>query len=65
MQEHGKRRESKRSAASKTSLRRVAVEAQTSRDGHEPKGTAGLGSRADTKVNLPANWTFAEADCYS
>ena len=48
-QEQGKKRKSKRSPAGKTSLRRVAVEAQRSKDGHELKRSAHLGLQTDTK----------------
>lgn len=47
--ELGKRRKPKRSPAGKTSLRRVAVEAQRSKDGHELKRSAHLGLQTDTK----------------
>lgn len=49
-QEQGKKRNSKRSPAGKTSLRRVAAEAQRSKDGHELKRLANLSSQTDTKV---------------
>ena len=49
LQEQGKERKPKRSPPGKTSLRRVAVEAQRSKDGHELKRSASLGSQTATK----------------
>lgn len=49
-QEYGKERKAKQSPAGKTSLRRVAIEAQRSKDGHDLKRLASSGSQTDTKV---------------
>ena len=55
-QEQGQKRNSKRSPVAKTSLRRAAAAAQRSKDGHELKRLANLGSQTDTKV--PANFNM-------
>lgn len=49
-QEPGKKRKAKRSQGAKTSLRRVAVEAQRSKEGHELKKLASPGLQTATKV---------------
>lgn len=57
-QEQGQKRNSKRSHVAKTSLRRAAVAAQRSKDGHELKRLANLGSQTDTKVPAKFNLSF-------
>ena len=49
-QEYDKQRKAKQSPAGKASLRRVAIEAQRSKDGHDLKRLASSGSQTDTKV---------------
>ena len=56
-QEQGQKRKSKRSPVAKSSLRRVAVAAQRSKDGYELKRLANLGSQTDTKV--PADFNLS------
>ena len=56
-QEQGQKRKSKRSPVAKTSLRRVAVAAQRSKDGHELKRLANLGPQTHTKV--PAGFNLS------
>ena len=50
LQESVKERKAKQSPAGKTSLRRVAIEAQRSKDGHDLKRLASSGSQTNTKV---------------
>lgn len=53
---NGKQAHKKKSArlpAGKTSLRRVAVEAQRSRDGHQARRESGLERQSRTKVGVP------------
>lgn len=49
-QERSKKRKAERSPAGKTSLRRVAIEAQRSQDGHNLKRLPRSGSQTDIKV---------------
>ena len=49
-QGQGQKRKSKRSPVAKASLRRVGITAQRSKDGHEQKLLANLGSQTDPKV---------------
>ena len=58
-QEQGKKRKAKRSPASKTSLRRVAFEAQKSKDGHELKRSANLGLGTETKVRTSSRFSYS------
>ena len=51
----GQKRKIKRSPPGKSSLRRVAVEAQRSKDGNELKKSEIIGSHSSTKVKLPAS----------
>ena len=51
----GQKRKTKRSPPGKSSLRRVAVEAQRSKDGNELKKSELIGSHSSTKVKLPAS----------
>lgn len=46
------KRKKKRSPPGKTSLRRVAVEAQRSRDGNEPRKIDVAGQHTNTRVNI-------------